>query len=165
MVAPGLVPQGVTVEQTVELLDVTPTILDLLGIELPSAVHGVSLVPHLVGSHSAGPGRPAFSEYGASRIHTVQQGDWKLVDNPDGDSPYCLPGAPEGHYPLAQVELYNLADDPLETTNLAAEYPEKVAELQELIRRRFANLPSRLETQELPEDLREELEALGYVAN
>ena len=88
-----------------------------------------------------------------------------MVDNPDHDSPYCLRGAPVGHYPLAKAELYNLADDPLETTNLADQYPEKVAELQEWIRRRFANLPSRLDTQDLPDDLKEELEALGYIAD
>ena len=164
-VAPGLLPVSTVVDQTVELMDVTPTILDLLGISPPESFHGISLAPLLQGSDLSDLGRPAFSEYGSSRIHTVQLGPWKLVDNPDHDSPYCLPGAPEGHYPLAQVELYNLADDPLETTNLAAEYPEKVAELKELIRQRFANLPSRLDAQDLPEDLKKELEALGYVAN
>jgi arylsulfatase A-like enzyme len=146
-------------------MDVAPTLLDLVGIEPPGPMHGISLVPLLERPPAAGRDRPVFSEYGASEIHTVQLGDWKLVDNPDHESPYCLPGAPQGHYPLERIELYNLADDPLETTNLATQYPQKVAELQELIRRRFADLPSRLETQELPEDLKEELEALGYVAN
>ena len=164
-VAPGLIAEAEAVPQSVELLDVTPTVLDLLGLWAPDSLHGTSLVPYLERSEFSGQGQPAFSEYGSSRIHTVQQGNWKLVDNPDHDSPYCLPGAPEGHYPLAEVELYNLADDPLETTNLADRYPERVAELQELIRQRFANLPSRLETQDLPEHLKEELEALGYVAN
>ncbi len=164
-VAPGALPAGKAVPQNVGLVDVGPTILDLLGLPLPDSIHGASLVPALERPDQPGIGRPAFSEYGSSSLRTVQLGDWKLVDNPDHESPYCLPGAPEGHYPLAPVELYNLSDDPLETTNLADRYPEKVAELQELIRRRFANLPSRLETQELPEDLKEELEALGYVAN
>jgi arylsulfatase A-like enzyme len=164
-VAPGLLEEGAVVRQGVELMDVTPTVLDLVGVTLPDALHGTSLVPYLESTQHAGSGRPVFSEYGSSRMHTVQLGDWKLVDNPDHDSPYCLPGAPEGHYPLAKTELYNLADDPLETTNLADQYPQKVAELQELIRRRFADLPSRLDTQEIPEDLIEELEALGYVAN
>ena len=164
-VAPGLLEEGAVVRQSVELMDVTPTVLDLIGVTPPDSLHGTSLVPYLESTQLPRPGRPAFSEYGSSRLHTVQRGDWKLVDNPDQDSPYCLPGAPEGHYPVAKTELYNLADDPLETTNLADQYPERVAELQELIRRRFANLPSRLETQDLPDDLKEELEALGYVAN
>ncbi len=164
-VAPGLLEEGAVVRQSVELMDVTPTVLDLIGVTPPDSLHGTSLVPYLESTELPGSGRPAFSEYGSSRLHTAQLGDWKLVDNPDHDSPYCLPGAPEGHYPVAKTELYNLADDPLETTNLADQYPQKVAELQELIRRRFADLPSRLDTQEIPEDLKEELEALGYVAN
>jgi len=164
-VAPGLLEEGLAVRQSVELTDVAPTVLNLLGVPPPDSLHGVSLVPYFERSDFSGTGRPAFSEYGSSRIHTVQQGDWKLVDNPDHDSPYCLPGAPEGHYPVAEVELYNLADDPLETTNLASQYPDKVAELQKLIRQRFANLPTHLDTQDLPDDLKEELEALGYVAN
>lgn len=163
--APGLLPANVVVEQSVGLLDVAPTILDLLEIPPPDTLHGTSLVPYLERPGDAGEGRPAFSEYSPSRIHTVQLGEWKLVDNPDHESPYCLPGAPVGHYPLAAVELYNLADDPLETTNLATQYPERVAELQELIRRRFAELPQQLTPQEVPEELKEELEALGYVAN
>ena len=45
----------------------------------------------------------------------IRQGDWKLI----------------WRTPLPQVvELYNLAQDPSEKTNLAAEQPEKVAALQ-----------------------------------
>ncbi len=163
-VAPGLVEPGGVVTRDVELLDVTPTLLDLLGIDPIAVQHGVSLVPELERPGRGGD-RPAFSEYQPLAIRTAQLGDWKLIDNPNHDSPYCLPGAPEGHYPLAPVELYHLADDPLETTNLAGQYPDKVEELRELIRLRFADLPTELTPQELPEELKRELEALGYVAN
>jgi arylsulfatase A-like enzyme len=45
----------------------------------------------------------------------IRQGDWKLI----------------WRTPLPQVvELYNLAQDPSERTNLAAEHPDKVAALQ-----------------------------------
>lgn len=163
--APGLLDGGRIVQHNVELIDVPPTILDLLGIATPGGVHGTSLVPYLEQRDLSGAGRPAYSEYAPSNIHTVQVGDWKLVDNPDADSPYCLPGAPEDHYPLELVELYNLAEDPLETTNLAEQYPERVAELQALIRQRFADLPTVLTPQEVPDDLKQELEALGYVVD
>jgi arylsulfatase A-like enzyme len=164
-VAPGVISAGAVVEQSVELLDVSPTVLELLGIETPPSLQGSSLVPYLLDSGTEAAGRPAFSEYGGTRIHTVLSGNWKLVDNPDHESPICLPGATESHYLLAPVELYNLAEDPLEKHNLAEEYPEKVEELRELIRRRFADLPNRWTPQEIPEELKEELEALGYVAN
>jgi len=48
----------------------------------------------------------------------IREGDWKLIWRT------LLPQS---------VELYNIAKDPSETTNLAAEQPEKVAELQRRI--------------------------------
>lgn len=163
--APGLIDPGGVVRQSVELLDVAPTVLDLMGVEAPPGLHGVSLVPFLEHPLATSDGRPAFSEYPPAQIRTVRWGDWKLVDNPDHHSPVCLPNAPEGHYPIDQVELYNLAEDPLETTNLADQYPEKVETLRQLIQQRFADLPTELTPQDLPDELKEELEALGYVAN
>lgn len=169
ILVPGLLPGGGRVRQRVELGDVLPTLLDLLGVTGPEESHGVSLVPYLDrsagGGSGGGPGRPAFGEYGQVPLHTVAAGDWKLVWNPTGHQPYCVAGAPEGHYPLDRVELYDLAADPGETVNLAEENPARVAELSGLIERRFAGLRRRAETQEIPEALREELRALGYVAN
>ncbi|NHZ73602.1 MAG: sulfatase-like hydrolase/transferase [Nitrospirae bacterium] len=163
--APGLISAGGQVSQTVELIDVQPTILELLGLETEGDVHGSSLLAYLERPESGGEGKPAFSEYDDSRIHTVQVGDWKLVDNPDGDLPVCFAGVPEDFYPIAEVELYNLRDDPGETVNLASQYPDRVLEMRELIRQRFASLPRNIEQQEIPEELKQELEALGYVAN
>jgi arylsulfatase A-like enzyme len=48
----------------------------------------------------------------------IRQGDWKLIWN------VLLPQS---------LELYNIAEDPSETKNLAFENPEKVAELQKRI--------------------------------
>ena len=112
-----------------------------------------------------GPGKPAFSEYGAAPLHTVIQGGWKLVHNPDGISPVCIPDAPPNHYPIAQEELYDLSRDPGEKENLAAREPARVAALAGLIQRRFAGLKSRAHQQKLPEKLQQELKSLGYVAH
>jgi arylsulfatase B len=48
----------------------------------------------------------------------IRQGDWKLIWRP------LLPSS---------VELYNIVPDPSEKNNLAAENPDKVAELQKRI--------------------------------
>ena len=165
IVAPGLFPSGSAVEQPVELSDVTPTLLDLLGLPPLEESHGLSLRPYLERPQRGGLGKPAFSEYGDSRIHTVQHAGWKLVENPDAIVPVCFAGGPPNHYPIEEVELYNLATDPLEQINLAAQEPTKVAELKGLIRQRFSKLKDRSGDQELPEDLKEELRSLGYVAN
>jgi arylsulfatase A-like enzyme len=166
LVAPGLVPAGARVPQTVELVDVAPTVLELLGLELPADVHGVSLVPYLERrGGGGGAGRPAFTEYGKTPIHTVWSDGWKLVLNPEGLSPYCMAEAPEGHYPIAEIELYDLAADPLELRNLAAEEPARTARLGRLVGERFSGLSRREGSGELSDELREQLRSLGYVAN
>lgn len=165
IVAPGLVPEGRRVRQTVELGDVLPTVLALLGLAAPEGLHGVSLVPYLERPEAGGAGRPAFSEYGSTAIRTVVADGWKLIANPDHHQPFCIPGAPEGHYPLAAAELYDLGNDPGEQRDLASVEPHRVAELAGLIDRRFSGLRSRAVRQDVPEELKEELRALGYIAN
>jgi arylsulfatase A-like enzyme len=163
--APGLLRPGAAVPQTVELIDILPTLLGLVGVTPPVEQHGRSLVPYLERPGGGGEGKPAFSEYGAAPVHTVIQGDWKLVHNPAGFQPECIPDAPPGHYPIGLEELYDLSADPGETRNLAASQPARVTELSQLIRHRFSGLTNRLKTQEIPEELRRELKALGYAAH
>jgi arylsulfatase A-like enzyme len=99
-------------------------------------------------------------------VHTVLADGWKLVDNPAGFDPICIPNAPPGHqFPIAREELYDLAHDPGETRNLAAGQPARVAELRQRMRRRFAGMANRLRRQDIPEELRKQLEALGYAAH
>lgn len=163
--APGLLPAGARVPQTVEIIDVLPTVLGLLAVKAPAEMHGRSLVPYLERPGEGGRGKPAFSEYGSTKIRTVVQDNWKLIQNPDDIDPVCIPDAPPGHYPIGKAELYDLAADPMETKNLAAQRPEVVAELSRLIQRRFAGIANRAQGQELSEGLKKELEALGYVAH
>ena len=166
VVAPGVVPPAGRVPQNVELVDVMPTVLALLGVAAPAEAHGVSLVPYLERpGRGGGDGRPAFGEYGATTIHTMVEGNWKLIVNPEEIRPHCLAGAPEGHYPIAPVELYDLAADPGETRNLAPREPERVEAMAALLDARFRDLRRRADMQELPAELREELRALGYVGN
>ncbi len=162
-VAPGLLAPGTAIQPLVELVDVLPTLLDLIGVEPPAEQHGVSLVRLLERPDAGGEGRPAFSEYDDTSIRTVLSGDWKLVVNPDGVEPECVPGAPDFPFPIGPIELYDLGSDPGETRNLAAERPELVAELERLLEARFEGLSDRSHDQEIPEELRRELEALGYV--
>ena len=151
--------------KTVELVDVLPTLLDLLGVAKPPEQHGRSLVPYLERPGAGGTGKPAFSEYGSTKIRTVIQDNWKLVENPDGISPVCIPDAPPNHYPIGRAELYDLGKDPGETANLATAQPGRVTELSKLIRQRFAGIKNRAGQQDLSEDLKKELNSLGYVAH
>jgi len=164
-VAPGLLPESSRIADTVEMIDILPTTLDLMGIEPPAEQQGRSLVPYFEPDQRIRP-RPAFSEYTGAPIRTVVDYPWSLVDNPEGITPVCFKDAPDGLYPIETVELYNLENDPLEQKNVASEHPEEVARLRTLIERRFSTVePYSEKEQALPEDLKRELEALGYIAN
>lgn len=115
-------------EQFVDVIDVTPTVLDFLGIEAPEAFDGVCQMPMQGKSLRAvfdDPGAPAprdtqFFELWGSR--GIYHKGWKAVA-------FHTPGTSfeEDHW-----ELYNAAVDFTETADLASQYPEKLKELQDL---------------------------------
>ena len=108
-----------------QLIDIMPTILDVAGADYPAKMHGnelpaldgVSLRPAFGGS-SLERGAPIFIEHENNAF--VRDGDWKLVGR--GVS------ADDGVKP-EKWELYHMATDRTETTDLAATRPEKVQEL------------------------------------
>lgn len=166
LVAPGLIGAGGVVHQPVELADLLPTLLDLLGLDAPTCQHGQSLVPYLVRPDRDGTGKPAVSEYGFAPIGTVREGDWKLIENPTGHRQVCLPGTDEDFYPIEVAELYDLAADPLEQSNVASAQPERVETLSALRKERVARLcrpDVDLEQLDLSPEQIKALEDMGYV--
>ncbi|TDE02780.1 DUF4976 domain-containing protein [Jiangella asiatica] len=103
---PGHLPQGATRDDLVESVDLFPTVSALAGLPDLTSWDGHDLGPALRGE--GGPERDAvFTECPWSKA--VRTPDWKLVTYPDGFFP------PED----GDVgELYDLAADPWELTNL-----------------------------------------------
>src|SRR3954452_22340346 len=94
----------------------TPTLCDVAGVPPPAGIDGVSLVPTLLGRPGQTIHEYLYWEYhGGGRAQAVRFGPWKAVRN-------RLNKAPD-----ATLELYNLADDPGETTNVAARHPDLAA--------------------------------------
>src|SRR5207244_13124189 len=61
----------------------------------------------------------------------LRKGDWKLVLNGNArDDPDGKPAPKKGKKAAPLVELFNLANDPSEKTNLAEREPERVRELR-----------------------------------
>lgn len=119
-------PAGTRVDRPVELVDLYPTLRELIAPDRPvPGLEGKSLWPLLKGE-SGEIFRQAFSEAGRrpNLYHSVQEPVWKLVFNSGGKRSRAAHSATGG------FELYNLADDPLETRNLAAEHPEEVRRLR-----------------------------------
>jgi arylsulfatase A-like enzyme len=81
-----------------------------------------------------------ISEFREATVHhsingsfAIRQSDWKLVmAKGSGGWSFPKPNDP-AEADLPDVQLYNLASDPGETTNLQAENPEKVAALKSLL--------------------------------
>jgi arylsulfatase A-like enzyme len=158
--------RGRVVHDWVSLVDVMPTLLELMEIappvEVPHLVEGRSLVPYLEGRPMAP--RPVFAESGRSffpqlvrrrvrfdvtgRFRAVVAGDWKLI---------WTPGLRED----SAYELYDLASDPAEERNLyRPDHPEAV-HLRRLLE---AWLRPVEKTQAAPGAAdRERLRALGYI--
>ena len=143
---PGHIPAGGQVrDQFTHVIDVAPTILDLVGIPEPTAVDGIEQEPM-----DGAPFTYTFEDAAAAERHTVQyfemygsraiykDGWWacaRLDKLPWDFSPGTLarfkPGS--GYDPdQDRWELYYLPDDFSQAHDLAAERPEKLAELREL---------------------------------
>ncbi len=118
---PGLVPQGKTVDALVHHVDITPTILDLLGIEPPARIDGQTLLPLMRGEKESVRDAVLLVEHGLQIRKAVRTKEWKLIWREE-----MVTGDP-------QAWLYNLKDDPEEELTLADFAPGKVRELRALM--------------------------------
>jgi arylsulfatase A-like enzyme/Tfp pilus assembly protein PilF len=152
---PGL-PAGATVSGPVRLVDVAPTVLARLSVPPLPDTTGVDLTPHLVAG-----GPPVTRMTYAESLTPLVQYQWSdLRVMRDGSWKYILAPRPE---------LYNLADDPGETRDLAAAEPATAGRLRTALeallrveRNRANRTPAPQAT--LSADVLQKLGALGYVS-
>ena len=116
---PGVVPAGRVSDEPWAFWDFLPTAAELAGAKIPAEckTDGLSLVSFLKGG--AAPKRDFFywELHEGKPIQAVRFGNWKAVKNG----------------PNAAIELYDLAADAAEETNVAAQKPELVARAVELM--------------------------------
>lgn len=135
----GRITGGSEPAEPAAIVDILPTICGLLGLEKPEEIHfdGSDLSPLLTGKGDFTRHQPLFWHLQKSRpIVAMRDGDWSLVADPDyelsTDNMFreeWIPAIKEGGY--KNWQLFDLSADPNQTTDLAAEKPEKVAELKE----------------------------------
>lgn len=127
---PGRIEEGSLTDALVGPIDLYPTILDAVGVAKPKdhIVDGISFLPVL--KQEGELERDTLFTWFPHLIPaaSVRQGDWKLIYRWE----------PHREYPETR-ELYDLANDIGETKNLAAEHPEKVAELEKRIEQFIAD--------------------------
>ncbi len=136
---PGRVPAGAACDEPVMTIDVLPTVAALIGAEPPERrIDGRDIGPLLLGAPgAASPHEALLFYYHNNHLEAVRSGRWKLMLPHRYRSLTGAPGQdgrPAGYSQQpCGLELYDLAADPNETTDVAAEHPEVVARLQSIV--------------------------------
>jgi arylsulfatase A-like enzyme len=162
---PGVLPAGKRLAAPVQSIDIAPTALELLGLPIPGEFEGRSLMPRIRPEYTEHPEAAAISELGPE-IFSLRTARWHYIYNPLGyTSPATRPDdrGDEGLFRIARHELYDIVADPKESINLVEEHPDVAAELRGRLRAWIQEEVSAYEPPELTPEVREELEALGYL--
>jgi arylsulfatase A-like enzyme len=169
---PGHIPAGQRLSQTVSMIDVLPTILDLVGSPMPDVMQGQSLAPLLLGEEGWEPRPVILDQFDASghSPRTYLSGI-EVVDGRWGASLEIKPNpaAPEEWQRPVPLLLYDLWNDPFALYSLHEERPElvekytKFLEAQWEAHQALAKLFTPSESVALTPEQLETLRALGYI--
>jgi arylsulfatase A-like enzyme len=135
---PGNIPAVTTCNQIAGNIDLLPTFAKLVGAELPKdrILDGRDISPLLFDPH-AGPVRDTHLYFAANQsLAAIRQGEWKLFLAPPaaagkGKKGKTAQDAKPKAAPSGPV-LYNLASDPGETNDVAADHADIVARLRDV---------------------------------
>ena len=145
---PGI-PAGVRIDVPVQLIDVAPTILELAGVSPPASFEGESFLGLLRGRDDEHFRKRANFSMSTQKPHKVAviEDRWKAIASDDG-----------------RFELYDLARDPNEQTDLSAQEPQQAARLRAQIESwRNHERAATPESRPLSRDDEERLRNLGYI--
>ncbi len=145
-------PRGKVIDSRVRLIDIMPSILDMLDVPQPEGIQGISLLPYIEGKKKDDLSTYIESyypreNYGWSELVGLIDGSWKYIKAP-------------------KEELYNLVQDPQEEENLIQEAgkvgQEKRDKLEDIIQNSVSPLIAG--KRKLSAEERERLRSLGYIA-
>jgi arylsulfatase A-like enzyme len=152
---------GSVVDQQVRLIDLYPTILDLVGVPFHHRIQGRSLLPLLAGRSL--PEVDAFSEsiyWGPTEVKALRSERYKYL--------LAMPRKPTDGGGESWEALYDLVADPEERVDVLGAQPQVAATMRAIVARIIAG-GGKAEGTGLPPnadpELRRQLEALGYLGN
>ena len=123
---PELFQAGEEIPTTVAHVDVLPTLLDICGLysEIPEGIDGRSMLPILEGDEEFFDTRPLYWQWarGFPELYTniaIRRGPYKLIGHADRNAS------------AGDFELFNIAEDPFEKSNIAGQEPEVARSLKQ----------------------------------
>jgi arylsulfatase A-like enzyme len=168
--APWALPAGGVHRGRVSLLDVMPTLVELVGRDVPTGLEGKSLLAELAGGNAQFSPSPVFAHLITVKVRldeevmehrtfpgdiTVLQDRWKLMLRDYGSHQDGGGG------------LFDLAADPAERDDLATRDPARAEAMAELGRAWYEaariDRSSAAQAVEIRPETRDQLRALGYV--
>ncbi len=149
--------RALRVDRLARIIDIAPTILDMVGLHKPTYMEGRTLLEYILRNRSDE--RTLYAEtFRNEAPHDrvgILEGDWLLVYNPDVER-------------LRQLELYNLADDEIQWINLALS--SRVGVLNSMANRARAYWQSMelirdedTDDEDIDDERQEMLRDLGYI--
>ena len=122
---PGRIPKGTGSDRVALVMDMFPTITEAAGVRVNHEIDGVSILQTLLGRNQPAVERDLFwmrreggPKYQGQDYYAVRRGPWKLVHNS----------------PFEPLQLFNLADDPLEQRDVAREQIKIFQDLAQALR-------------------------------
>lgn len=151
---PSSIRAGEIISHQVRLIDIMPTLLEILDMDIPESFQGESLL-RLIKKGRANEIWPAFSEetHWGDELKAVRDRCYKFITNDSLDT----------------FELYNLCSDPGEKKDLANMEKEKAREMRRRIIRWMRSNLGRVrkmkseQSVDLDKKTRENLRSLGYI--
>ncbi len=121
---PGKIKSGSQSSHVAAFWDWLPTLAEAIGADSPSGIDGISFLPTLLDAGQQQlPDHLYWEFHESGGRQALRKGDWKLVK-------YQVQDAAK-----TTLELFDLAKDPEEQTNVALDHPALVAELEGLMRK------------------------------
>ncbi len=145
--------KGHKIDDLASIIDIVPTICDLVGIDPPEGIEGKNLAGHFRNQPPLPEDRFLYCEsmhpthYGANSLVGLASKEWKYIHT-------------------TRPELYNLQKDPGEVSNLIEEQPRQASIFKEnlaQITEQAARQGSAQKNAPLDPDLLHHLRSLGYV--
>ncbi|MBS4176804.1 sulfatase [Lederbergia citrea] len=116
---PNKIPEQKRISELVQHADILPTIFEALGIDIPSDLDGISLLPLIHGEKTSHHEQIYLSECAWQASRGIRTKDYKFIRTVDS-GPFIRP----------PHELYDLKNDPEELYNVASEFPEIARNLE-----------------------------------